>query len=138
VEDPVNDVKELQAALEKRSRMRMRNTGVDAILIMPEVLTQSPEGWALISRFAYEHKLPVAGSAAFEADTGAVFSYIPDNIEIGSLAASQVDKIFKGTPAGSIFVITPDSRLRLNFKLARKLGLSISENMLSLANEIIR
>jgi putative ABC transport system substrate-binding protein len=135
-EDPVNDVKELRVALKERAKPGVN--GIDAILIMPEILTQSPEGWSLISRFAEEHHVPVAGSAAFEADAGAVFSYIPDNVEIGKLAASQAEKIFKGTPAGSIFVITPESRLRLNYKLAQKLGLRVSESIISLASEIIR
>jgi putative ABC transport system substrate-binding protein len=136
VEDPVNNVKELRAALQKRAQSK--NIGIDAMLIMPEILTQTPEGWRLVSEFAKKHNVPVAGSAAFEADTGAVFSYIPDNIEQGKLTALLVDKIFKGAPAGSIFVVTPEARLRLNYKLARELGLTVSESMLSLASEIIR
>ncbi len=136
VQEPVRDIKELRSALQKASKNG--KIGFDAILIMPEILTQSPEGWALISRFADEHQLPIAGSAAFEADSGAVFSYIPDNTEVGRLAASQAEKILKGTPAGSIFVITPASKLRLNYKLARKLGLEVNESMLSLASEVIR
>jgi putative tryptophan/tyrosine transport system substrate-binding protein len=136
VEDHVRNIKELKAALRKRSGLR--DIGVDAILIMPETLTQSPEGWAQISRFAEAHRIPIAGSAAFEADMGAVFSYLPDTTETGRLAASLADKIFKGTPAGSIFVVTPDSRLRLNYKLAMKLGLTVNESLMSLANEVIR
>jgi putative ABC transport system substrate-binding protein len=136
VEDPVSNVKELQAVLQKRARTS--DLGIDAILIMPEILTQSPEGWRLVSTFAKEHHVPIAGSAAFEADTGAVFSYIPDNVEQGRLAASLADKIFNGAPARGIFVVTPDARLRLNYTLARKLGLTAHESLMSLASEIIR
>ncbi len=136
IEDPVSDEGELKTALARRSASG--DIGVDAILIMPETLTQSPAGWALVSGFAAEHKLPVAGSAAFEAESGAVFSYIPDNKEIGALAAPIADKIFKGTSAGEIFVVTPVSRLRLNYRLARELKLSISESMMRMANEVIR
>ncbi len=136
VEDPVNNVKELRAALKKRTQSK--DIGIDAMLIMPEILTQSLEGWRLVSEFAKEHNVPIAGGAAFEADRGAVFSYIPDNVDQGKMAALLVDKIFKGAPAGSIFVVTPEARLRLNYKLARKLGLTVSESMLSRASEIIR
>ncbi len=136
MEDSVNSVNELQKALQKRTRSG--DIGIDAILIMPETLTQSPEGWALISRFAEKHHIPIAGSAAFEADSGAVFSYIPDNVEQGRLAASMAVKILKGFPPGDIFVITPVSRLRLNYKLAQKLGLKVSDGLLSQAAEVIR
>ncbi len=136
IEDPVSDERELRAALAGRSKGG--DSGMDAILIMPDTLTQSPAGWALVSRFAAERRLPVAGSAAFEAESGAVFSYIPDNKEIGALAASIADKIFKGASAGEIFVVTPVSRLRLNHRLARELKLSISESMMRMANEVIR
>jgi putative ABC transport system substrate-binding protein len=63
---------------------------------------------------------------------------MPDNIEVGQLAAPLVDKIFKGTPAGTIPVITPDPHLHLNFKLAQELGLTVPEGLLNQANEVIR
>jgi putative ABC transport system substrate-binding protein len=136
VEDPVKNLEQLKASLQKKAASA--DIGIDAILIMPEVLTQSPDGWAIVSKFAAKHKLPIAGSAAFEADTGALFSYIPDLVEIGKLAAALADKIFKGTPAGTIMVVTPDSRLRLNYKLIQELGLKVSEGLLSRADEVIR
>ena len=136
VEVPVNSLKELETSLQQRAAMS--DIGIDAILIMPEILTQSPQGWAMISKFAAEHKIPLGGSAGFEADTGAVFSYIPDNVETGKLVAPIVDKIFKGTPAGEIMVVTPQSYLRLNYKVAKELGLTVSEGLLNRADEIIR
>jgi len=136
VEDPVKNVAQLKAALRKRAASA--DIDIDAILIMPEILTQSPDGWAIISKFAAEHKLPIAGSAAFEADTGAIFSYIPDLVEMGMLAASLADKVFNGTPAGTMMVVTPDSHLRLNYKALQRLGLTATEGLLSRADEIIR
>lgn len=136
VEVPVTSVADIQADLQARAQLS--DIGMDAILIMPEVLSQSPDGWAVISQFAMEHKVPIAGSAGFEADSGAVFSYIPDNVETGRLAAPLADKILKGTPAGSIPVVTPESRLRLNYKLAQALGLTVTEALLRQASEVIR
>jgi ABC-type uncharacterized transport system substrate-binding protein len=80
----------------------------------------------------------LSGSESFEADSGAVFSYIPNNIETGKLAAPMADKILKGTPAGTIMVVTPQSNLRVNYKLSGELGLNVSEEMLGVATEIIR
>jgi putative tryptophan/tyrosine transport system substrate-binding protein len=106
-------------------RAKLKDIGIDAILILPELLSQSQEAWAVISRFAADYKLPIAGSEAFEADQGALFTYIPDYVEFGRSAAVLADKVLKGIPAGSIPVITPESRLRLNYRVAQKLGLKI-------------
>jgi putative ABC transport system substrate-binding protein len=116
----------------------MDDIGIDAIFIMPEILTQSPEGWAVIIRFADEHKIPVAGGMVYTAKHGAIFSVVPDSVEMGELAASLADKIFKGTQAGTIMVVTPDSRLWLNYKAIQKLGLTVPEGLLSRADKIIR
>jgi putative ABC transport system substrate-binding protein len=136
VEVPITSVADIQADLQARAKLA--DIGMDAILIMPELLSQSPDGWAAISKFASEHKVPIAGSAGFEADTGAVFSYIPDNVETGKLAAPLADKILRGTPAGTIPVVTPESHLRINYALAQELGLAVPEGLLSQAAEIIR
>ncbi|MFA5292364.1 MAG: ABC transporter substrate-binding protein [Phycisphaerae bacterium] len=136
VEVPVNSTEKVDSSLQALAASG--NIGIDAILIMPEILTQSPVCWQMIAKFASEHKIPVGGSAGFEADTGAVFSYIPDNFETGKLAAPLADKIFKGTQAGTIMVVTPPSQLRINYKKAQELGLKIPEGLLNRADEIIR
>ncbi len=136
VEIPVNSVADIEADLQARSAAI--DVGLDAILIITDDLSQTPDGWPMISQFAAEHHLPIAGSAAFEADTGAILSYIPDSFETGGLAAPLADKILKGTPVDTIPVITPESRLRLNYALAQELGLTVDEGLLSQATEIIR
>lgn len=136
VEAPITSVADIEADLKKREAAPY--PGFDAILIMPEGFSQSPEGFGAIAKFAEAHGLPVVGSAAFEADQGAILTYIPDDREIGKLAAKLAAKIFKGTPAGSIPVVTPESRLRLNDARARKLGIRLDEGLLRMADEIIR
>lgn len=135
VEVPVTDIKQIQDDF--RERAEAADIGMDAILIMPDDFTQSPAGWTMVAEFAAGQKIPIAGSAGFEADTGAVFSYIPDNVETGKLAATVADKIFKGTPAGKIMVITPYSKLRLNYKAIKALGLTAPDGLLSQADEVI-
>ncbi|MBN1392191.1 MAG: ABC transporter substrate-binding protein [Sedimentisphaerales bacterium] len=136
VEDPVINVNEIQTVLQKRASSN--HIGIDAIFIMPEMLTQTPEGFELIITFANEHKIPVAGGVPYTAQNGALFSMSSDNIEMGELAATLADKIFKGAPAGSIMVITPPAHLWLNYKAAQQLGLIVPEGLLSRADEIIR
>ncbi len=136
VEVPVSIMEEIDRDL--RARNKAADIGMDAILIMPDDYTQSPPGWEMVSRFAYEHKIPIAGAAHFETSYGAVFSYAPDNVEAGHMAAHLADKIFKGESPGSLMVVTPPSYLILNYKLAQELGIKVSEGVLSQAKEIIR
>lgn len=127
---------EIQADLE--TRVSSGNATIDAILIMPDAVTQSSEGWAFISSFATAHKIPVAGTGGGIYDANLVLSFNPDIFSIGSDAAPLADKILNGAPAGGIMVATPRSYLRINYKLAQELGLVISEGLMSRADEIIR
>jgi putative ABC transport system substrate-binding protein len=136
VEDPVYNLNELQAALQARAALD--DIGIDAIFIMPEILTQSPEGWAMVIDFANKHKLPVGGGMNYTAEHGAIFCVVPDCVEMGELAAPLADKIFKGTPAGEIMVVTPPSKIWLNYTAIQKLDLTVSEGLLSRADKIIR
>ncbi len=136
VEDPVNNVEELQTALQKRAASD--DIGIDAILLMPDILDHSPDGFGAILKFANEHKVPIGGGMEFTADLGALFSFVPENVEMGILAATLADKILKGTPAGTIMVVSPKNNLRLNYKVIQELGLNVSKGLLSRAKEIIR
>lgn len=136
VDMPITSIDGIRSELNQRANAG--DVGMDAILIMPDNLSQSPPGWELISKFASDHALPVAGSAGFEADNGAVFSLIPDNVKTGALAAPLADKILKGTAAGTIPVVTPESELRINYKLTQALRLAVPEGLLKMAGEIIR
>ena len=136
VELPVTSVKELQADLQARNKSA--DVGMDAILLLPELLMQSPDGWATISTFAKEHKLPLVGSSDKTIQSGSILTYNVNPLESGGIAATIADKILKGTPAGTIPVVTPEAHLKFNYKLARKLGLKVPEGLLCIATEIIR
>lgn len=130
------DVAGIQAALEARAAMP--DMGIDAMMMMPDILTHSPEGFGALIKFANEHKLPFAGGMDYTADLGCIFSYVADNIEQGRLVADIADKIFRGFSAGTIPVVTPENHLRLNYKVIQELGLTVPEGLLNKASEIIR
>jgi putative ABC transport system substrate-binding protein len=136
VETPIASVEDIRQILSDKARSG--EIDVDAIFIMPEVLTQTPECFGVIMEFANKHKIPIAGAMDYTTDLGAVFNLAPDVIEMGRLAAVLADKIFKGTPAGSIPVVTPELYLKVNYKKARELGLDVPKGILKQATEIIR
>jgi len=134
VEKQIRSLEEIEAAFKGIHK----NDNIDAIQILPELLTQSPDVWKVISEFAKENKLPLVGSMLSSADNGGVFSYCVDFFEVGKLAAPIADKILKGTSAGTISVVSPEAHLRINYKTAKELNLNIPEGLLSRADEIIR
>ncbi len=136
VEDTVNNIEELRSALKQRSALD--DIGIDAIQIMPDIVNNSPDGFEEILKFANKHKVPISGGAEFAADLGSMFSFVPDFFEVGEMAATLADRIFKGTPAGSIMVLTPPPRLRLNYKVISRLGLKLPKGLISRSDEIIR
>ena len=136
LEDHVTSVEALKDTLNKRSALD--DIGIDAILIMPEFINHTPDGFAAILNFANEHKIPLGGGAPFTVELGAIYTFHPDFYETGMLAATLTDKIFKGTPAGTIPVATPESHLIINYKALKALGLPVNDGLLSRAKEIIR
>jgi putative ABC transport system substrate-binding protein len=136
VEEPITSAENIVANLQARAQAE--DIGMDAILIIPENYTQSPTGWAAINEFAATHHLPIGGNTAAQTKAGALFNYAPSLDENGRQASLLADKIFKGTPVGTIPVVTPESQLILNYKVAQSLGLTVPEGLLKQAVEIIR
>jgi putative ABC transport system substrate-binding protein len=135
-EEHITSVEGLKNTLDKRSAQA--DIGIDAILIMPEFINHAPEGFQAIVDFTNKHRIPLGGGAPFTVDQGAIYTFHPDFFETGMLAATMIDKIFKGTPAGTIPVASPESHLRINYRAMKELGLPVSEGLLSRAKEIIR
>jgi len=136
VETHITNAEDISADL--GARAQAEDIGMDAILIMPDAVSQSTESWAVISQFATEHNVPIVGNTVAQAKQGALFSYSPTFSDNGLQAALLADKIFRGTPAGTLPVVTPDAKLFLNYKTAQQLGLTVPEGLLKQAVELIR
>ena len=127
IEVPAADAAELQADLEARAKST--DLGFDAILTIYEPLALSPDVISMFTEFSAKHKVLYA----FD-----VFVLWIDNIQSGKLAAPLADKIIKGTPAGTIPVISPEGFLQINYKAAQEFGLTVPEGLLKQADKIIR
>jgi putative ABC transport system substrate-binding protein len=112
--------------------------GMDAIIMIAEPYSITPEVTDLVFKFAQDHRLPIVSAYITKEDYGPIASFYPTNAKFGRLAASLADKVLKGTPAGTIAVLTADNDLRINYKYIQKLGLQVSEGLLSKAIEIVR
>lgn len=136
IEDQISKAEDIEVNL--KARETSKDIGLDAILILPETLSQSAIGFGAISKFAAAQRVPVVGNIMSQVQQGALLMYAPAVIDGGKEAALLADKVFKGTPAGTLPVATPESQLIINYKAAQQLGLTVPEGLLKQASEIIR
>jgi putative ABC transport system substrate-binding protein len=135
VEVPAATLEELEADL--AARAASDDLGIDAIILMPDGFSHGPDGFAMLVGFAAEHQIPLGGSFSYTVEQGAVFGNANDLFKVGELAAPLADKIFKGIPAGTIPVVTPEQDLWINYQVVQELGLTVPEGLLSMAAEIV-
>ena len=136
IEAAVDDVEGMRKDLEGRDKADIGD--IDGILITADSLSQSAEGWRIISAFAAENGIPVSGGSPVQAETGAVMSISVDFFKTGKLTGIMADKIFKGQAAGTIPVATASIAFVFNYRQAEILGLTVPEELLNLATHIIR
>jgi putative ABC transport system substrate-binding protein len=137
VEFPAADMGELQADLDARAKSG--DIGFDAIFLIVEPLTVTPEPYAVVGKFAHEHNLPIGGALmAPEENYGSIFGISVNPIVSGELAAPLADKVLKGMPAGTIPVVSDESFLQINYRAAQEFGVTVPEGLLKQANEVIR
>jgi putative ABC transport system substrate-binding protein len=136
IEVPASDAAELEAELQARAKAA--DFDPDAILIIVEPLAVVPDAFAVLGKFAAEHNVPIGGALISVGEYASVFGVNVNTVEVGKQTAPLADKIFKGIPVGTIPVVSAESYLQINYKEAQELGLTMSEGLLSQADEIIR
>ncbi|MCR4407224.1 MAG: ABC transporter substrate-binding protein [Anaerolineae bacterium] len=135
IEAPVDNAAELQTFLDQRAASP--DIGLDAILIIPEPLAVTPDAFLVLAKFAAEHQIPVGGAYAEVEGYKSVFGVNVDPPAVGKQAAFLADKILRGTPAGTIPVVSAESYFQINDSVAQELGLTVPEGLLAQANKVI-
>jgi putative ABC transport system substrate-binding protein len=111
---------------------------MDAILLIIEPITVKADAFTVYGKSAADHNIPVGGALMVAEDYGTIFGLSTHEASVGRQAVNLADKILRGTPAGTIPVVSAESYLRLNYRMAHKMGLVVPEEVLNLADEIIR
>lgn len=135
IEVPIASVEEVEEDM--ASRADGDDPGFDAILVVAEPLSVTPDLVDAIGKFAYEHKIPLGGAPSM-GEYGMLFGVSTDNVAVGKQAAPLADKIFEGSAAGTIPVLSAENFLQVNLIAAEKWGITLPENLISQANDILK
>ncbi len=130
-----NNAEELEILLKKQVKL---TSLPDAILIIVEPLGVSPDSFLVMGKFAAKYRIPLGGAFMSVEGYESIFGLIPQAVPQGRQAAILAEKILKGTRAGTIPVLSAENFLQVNYKAAKKLGLTVPEGLLSRADKIIR
>jgi len=136
IEFPADDAAELQAEFDRLAESG--DIGFDAILFIPEPLSTMFDAFEVMGRFAYENIIPIGGLMMQVGGYGSIFGINVDIPKTAEQATILADKILKGTPAGTIPVVSSESYLEINYKVAQELGITLPEGLLARADKIIR
>jgi putative ABC transport system substrate-binding protein len=136
IEVPADNAAELEAEL--KALAQSAEFGVDGVLMIVEPLAVTPDAFAVMAKFAADHKVPIGGALISVGEYSSIFGINVDNIKVGEQTAPLADKIFKGIQAGTIPVVSAESFLQIDYKAAQKQGVTLPEGLLSQADEIIR
>jgi putative ABC transport system substrate-binding protein len=136
IEAPADNAAEVEAVLQARAESG--DIGMDAIMFLAEPLAVTPDAFLALARFAAEHRTPIGGALMEVEGYSSLFDVGIDHFKTGEQAAPLADKILRGTAAGTIPVVSSESYLKINYKLAQELGVTVSEGLLSQAVEIVR
>jgi putative tryptophan/tyrosine transport system substrate-binding protein len=136
IEFPADNAAEIRAELD--ARQRSNNIDFDAIFFIPEPISCTDDAFAVMCNFAYEQKIPIGGILMQAGNRGSIFGINVNIRKTGEQAAVLADKILNGTLAGTIPVLSSESYLEINYKVAQELGVPVPEGLLSRADRIIR
>ena len=120
------------------SGLSASNPGFDAITTMAEPFSVTPAMNEPLYNFANLHSIPISGSSLNNNDTGPIAYVAPNSITVGQLAAPLAVKIFNGSAAGTLPILTPTSDIGINLLVAQPLGITPDQGLLSIASKVIR
>ena len=125
----------LAPVIEEAVAIQAREPG-RGLISLPDPFTTAHRD-AIIAAAA-RHSLPIIGATKLFPRAGGLMSYWYDNVDVYGEAASYIGRILKGASPADLPVQQPTKySLVINLKTAKALGLTVPQNLLLLADEVI-
>jgi putative ABC transport system substrate-binding protein len=110
---------------------------VDAILMIPDQTNISNQSFSTLLLFSSKETIPIIGISDKFASKGALFAFSCDYKDIGAQAGEIATSILKGKdPQNCKITEARKVNLILNLKIAKRIGIEISEGVKSRATKI--
>jgi putative ABC transport system substrate-binding protein len=111
------------------------NTG---LVLMPDAFMITQRNYDIVISLAARYRIPTIYPNRSMVDAGGLISYGIDNIDLFRRAPSYIDRIFKGASPADLPVQLPTKfEFFINLRAAETLGLKVSPDLLSIADEVI-
>jgi len=135
VSKEVRSSKEAVAALDA-----LQEEGVDVLWILPDETNLAEPMLQQMLLVSYRKKIPLLGLSENHAQRGALLSLsFASSEDIGKQAAELANSILAGKPPADVpYTTARQVQLTVNLKAAQKLGLTIPQGLLAMANNVIR
>jgi putative tryptophan/tyrosine transport system substrate-binding protein len=115
---------------------KMKQRSPAAVVMISDTLTYPYR--EILAEFAVQNRVPAIMAIQEFPQAGGLMSYGPRISDLFRRAASQVDKILRGTKPANIPVEQPTKfELVINLKTAKALGLTIPQTLLLRADQVI-
>jgi putative ABC transport system substrate-binding protein len=115
----------------------MKNKKVEGIVLLPGFFLETST--RQIVELGLQYKLPIFGVYPQDTEEGCLASYGTSNWSQGTQSAHIISKVLQGQSPQDIPVETPDQIIfSINLKTAQKLGISPSQGVLSLADQVVQ
>ena len=129
----ISDSKDLDRAFSAMRRERAR-----AVAVQPLLINQIGQG-RRIAEFAAKHHLPGISDSKDFLDGGGLASYGADRPALWRRAAWYVDRLLKGAnPADLPVEQAKKFEFAVNLKAAQQIGLNVPQNVLAIADRVVR
>ena len=134
VAEPVQSKKRVVAALST-----VQAKGVDAFWIVPDACVLDRRIVQQFLLLAFRSKVPVVGLSAAHAEMGAPIAVSFADVEdLGSHAGTMANQILSGKqPAPTVLEFARKTKITLNLKSTRRLGITVSEQLRARASRCI-
>lgn len=110
---------------------------VDAIWMLPDTTLATPESIEFLLLFSLTNRIPILTFSDKYVQMGAIMALDIDPYDLGRQAGDLVRRLLSGSPLEQVQRVEPRSMvMTVNAKVARKLGLTLSEDALSRARVI--
>jgi len=110
----------------------------DALVVGTDVLFNGPRRTQQLITLAAVHAVPTMFSGRDRVAAGGLISYATDIDDMLRQAGVYIGRILKGEKPADLPVVQPTKfELAINLKTAKALGLQVSQDMLSIADEVI-